>query len=853
MRTRLQSDLCSLRRLASPFFTAAAALGCGGPQNVPPSPPPPAAATAAPPPAASPASPLTRTRLAELLQAAPVAPSAHNLIKNATFEGGKSLPWMASFSKPGEGETLTAGGAYCLAITNAGANAWDAQVRHREMTIEKGHTYSIRFKIGSTEPTTVLAKIGMSGPPYKAYWQQQMELGAEPKVVTSEFTMTEADDATAELAFHAGGHNASKHSPFDVCIDDVVVEDPRFTPKPEVPRPPIPNVLVNQVGYLPGVGKIGIVKTDASTPSKWELLDKSGKVVASGDTLVHGPDPSSGDRVQVADFSAYAKPGPGYTLRTGSDASHPFEIAPNVYTKLKYDSLHFFYHMRSGIPIVMPYAGDPKWTHPAGHPGDKSVPCAPEAHCDYSLDVSGGWYDAGDHGKYVVNGGISAWTLMNQYERTKYLGSSLGDFGDGKLNIPENHNGAPDLLDEVRYELDFLMKMQVPEGKPLAGMAHHKMHDKEWTGLATRPDQDPIARFLRPVSTAATLNLAATAAQCARIWKTIDGAFAARCLKAAERAWAAAVANPAVYAADADSVGGGAYGDGDVSDEFYWAAAELYVTTKKDVYKDSFMKSPLRNEIPAGPGASAMGWPQVAALGTMSIAVVPNGLPASDVGAARAAIVKAAEGYLAIDRGQGYRVGYEPNASGYPWGSNSSVLNNAIAMALAYDFTKNSRFLDGVEDAIAYILGRNPLDQSYVTGYGFRPLENPHHRFWAHQANSAFPSPPPGVLSGGPNSGLQDPYVKAAGLAGCAPMKCFADNIEAWSANEEAINWNAPLAWVAAFLDEHPKSAASPAQPALAQAAAHVKENGAARKDDRGPPSAGDVTRLPASSDRSQP
>src|SRR3981081_508843 len=109
---------------------------------------------------------------------------------------------------------------------------------------------------------------------------------------------------------------------------------------------------------------------------------------------------------------------------------------------------------------------------------------------------------------------------MNQYERAKFLGTSIDDFGDGKMSIPENHNGVPDLLDEVRWELDFMMKMQVPEGKPLAGMVHHKIHDKEWTALATRPDQDPIARFLRPVSTAATLNVAATAAQCARIWKT---------------------------------------------------------------------------------------------------------------------------------------------------------------------------------------------------------------------------------------------------------------------------------------------------------------------------------------------
>jgi endoglucanase len=123
-------------------------------------------------------------------------------------------------------------------------------------------------------------------------------------------------------------------------------------------------------------------------------------------------------------------------------------------------------------------------------------------------------------------------------------------------------------------------------------------------------------------------------------------------------------------------------------------------------------------------------------------------------------------------------------------------------MALAFDFSKDPKYLEGVNEGMNYLLGRNPLDQSYVTGYGERPLEHPHHRFWAHQANASFPSPPAGAISGGPNSGLQDPYVQAAGLAGCAPEKCFIDNIEAWSANEIAINWNSPLAWTAAFLDE---------------------------------------------------
>jgi endoglucanase len=512
----------------------------------------------------------------------------------------------------------------------------------------------------------------------------------------------------AELAFQAGGHQAGQ-VPFDVCVGDVTLEDPQFTPRPDAPRAPIPNVLVNQVGYLPGLDKIAIVKSDATSPLKWELLDKSAKVVASGETTVHGPDAASGDRLHAADFSSYTRSGTGYTLRVlregggkqdTSDVSHPFDIGAHVYNKLKFDSLHYFYHTRSGIPIVLPYAGDPKWTRPAGHLADRSAGCAPDAHCDYSLDASGGWYDAGDHGKYVVNGGITSWTLMNEYERAKYLGTSVDDFGDGKMSIPENHNGAPDLLDEVRWELDFMMRMQVPEGRPLAGMVHHKIHDKEWTALATRPDQDAIPRLLRPLSTAATLNVAAAAAQGARIWKAIDPGFATRCLQAAERAWSAAVAHPTMYITGADTVGGGPYDDADVSDEFFWAASELFITTKKDAYRDFLLGSPHHGSVPIaaaeGGDAMAISWQKVAPLGTISIAVVSTGLPANEVGAARAAIVHAADAFVGIDHDEGYRFGFEPDSSGqYPWGSNSSILNHALVMALAYDFTKNPKYLNG--------------------------------------------------------------------------------------------------------------------------------------------------------------
>src|SRR5262249_5005127 len=147
-------------------------------------------------------------------------------------------------------------------------------------------------------------------------------------------------------------------------------------------------------------------------------------------------------------------------------------------------------------------------------------------------------------------------------------------------------------LDEARWELSFLLEMQVPEGQPLAGMAHHKIHNRKWTKLGLGPHEDTEPRFLRPPSTAATLNLAAAAAQGARLLREKDPACATRALAAAERAWTAALAHPGIFASPKDSEGGGPYDDGDVSDEFYWAACELFVTTGAPRYRQYLASSP---------------------------------------------------------------------------------------------------------------------------------------------------------------------------------------------------------------------------------------------------------------------
>ncbi|MEW2570969.1 glycoside hydrolase family 9 protein [Streptomyces sp. NPDC047070] len=560
-------------------------------------------------------------------------------------------------------------------------------------------------------------------------------------------------------------------------------------------------VRVNQAGYLPDGPKRATVVTAASEPLNWQLRSASGATAASGRTVVHGTDAASGEATHVADFSAFRKTGTGFVLVVDGWSSAPFDIRANLYDTLRTESLAFFYHQRSGTPIEASLVG-PSYARPAGHlgvapnQGDTSVPCQAGV-CDYTQDVRGGWYDAGDHGKYVVNGGISVWLLVDSFARARRAGTASA-LGDSTLRIPERGNGVPDILDEARWELDFLMRMQVPEGRPYAGMAFHKIHDAAWTGIPTRPDLDPQPRELHRPSTAATLNLAATAAQCARVFRPYDSAYAKRCLSVARTAWTAAQANPALYAPDSDSTGGGPYNDTQVTDDFYWAAAELYAATGERAYQDAVTSSPWHTSADALT-TTGFNWADTAALGRLTLATVPNGLPAADIRRVRASVTAAADGHLATMAGQGYAVPIPAN--GYVWGSNSQVTNNAIVVATAYALTGQQRYRAGVLESMDYLLGRNTLDLSYVTGYGDTYAKNQHHRFWAHQYDASLPNPPAGSLAGGPNSGLQDPVAQEH-LAGCAPAACYIDDIGSYSTNEVTINWNAPLAWLAAFASE---------------------------------------------------
>jgi endoglucanase len=577
-------------------------------------------------------------------------------------------------------------------------------------------------------------------------------------------------------------------------------------------------IYVNQHGFAPNSPKLAFYRGALKQPVPWTLHDQNGDIVLQGQTRPLGYSKTADQVLNEIDFSDFEAPGESYYLTIEGVKSPTFDIAKGLYKSLKYDALAYFYHARAGEPITAPYVAH-EHERPAGHENEV-VTCFKGEDmwgtvwpgCDYTLDVTGGWYDAGDHGKYVVNSGISTWTLLNAYE---HFGAA---FADGMVNIPEAGNGVNDLLDEARKNIEWMLSMQVPEGTKLllpigqqeegkaltltevdaGGMVHHKVHDEKWTDGTTMPHQSKERRYLYPPSTGATLNLAAIGAQCARIYKSIDPQFAGECMEASKKAVLAAFRNPQTFSYN-NFDGGGPYSDKDFNDEQAWVDDEFQLTS---------LSSKLRN--PVWPETNlTMGFNNTEVLGRLSRSVAEPNLNIEklrvildlDIPSETSAqsVVYLANSYLAETAQEKLHIPFYKEK--YSWGGNSELANRAIVLGTAYQLTGEKKYRDGVVHLMDYLLGRNPMGVSYITAYGDKPFENPHHRFWAKSIDPTRPDPPAGVLSGGPNNdNMADPIAQTM-VGTCAAQTCWVDDHGAWSLNEVTINWNAPLFWMAAFLD----------------------------------------------------
>lgn len=525
---------------------------------------------------------------------------------------------------------------------------------------------------------------------------------------------------------------------------------------------------INQIGYRPGDFK-ELALVDAS--GNVDFVNAAGQVVLSVTPKAASYWDASGQNVQLVDFSKLAEPGKYSIKVNGNVLRSDLVVKSQTYEEIVKASIKWFYYQRASMALESTYAG--KWARAAGHT-NATVKLHNSTGASGTIQSSKGWYDAGDYGRYIVNSGITTYTLLSLYEHFPQYFKTL------KWNIPAE-GSLPDLLAEIKYNLDWMLTMQASDGG-----VYHKLTSLGFPG-DVMPAQDNSELYVIGKSTAGTFDFAAVMALASRIYKPFDATYATKCLDAAKKAFAWGQRHPSQnYLANPSDVSTGAYENDNPNDEKVLAGTELYITTGDASYKQS------------GSSEYVSYWGDVMGLATYEKATHATQF-GGDANEAKQKILGTADNFVnRAETGFGVVMAKDD----FVWGSNAVASNQGVWLLHAYYLTGNQKYYKAAVKVLDYLLGKNPLDMSFVTGYGTKSPKMPHHR---PSTSDNIEEPIPGMLVGGPQPGGED--VGSAAEWKCADYRtgqaatAYTDQRCSYATNEVAINWNAPLAYLAGAIE----------------------------------------------------
>ena len=684
--------------------------------------------------------------------------AAENLVTNSDFETG-TADWAIYKESGGAAKLSTEDGKLAMKVTNRGTKNYAVQLYYDIVPLYQNATYKFSYEISCDQERYVEVMIQQNGGTYQSYTWKGVEIGPEPVKVDYQFTMAKDTDIMAKMCFNCGleerdaERELGEHT---IYLDNVVLEvvnddEVDYSSVGPYQAP----ILANQIGYRTNDKKTAVVRQDGGDTFKVVNADTD-EAVYTG-TLGEAVENSSAKETdRIADFSELKTPGKYYITCGDLDKSYTFVIADNPYQELMKEAVRMFYLQRCGCEIE-----DEKFGHKACHAELATVYGTTD-----KIDVTGGWHDAGDYGRYTVAAAKAVADLLYAYDANPSLFTD--DFG-----IPESGNGVPDILDEVRYELEWMLKMQAADGG-----VYHKVSCATFPAYVM-PEKETGELIVTPVSSTATADFAASMAMAYEFYKSVDEAFAAKCLAAAEKSWAYLEANPDFNFKNPTDISTGDYGDKTDKDERYWAACQLYRATEDTKYLADV------SGVKTG-----LDWSTVGDYGNIALTTikVPEGrldnrfIPAEN---AAESLKKSAESAEKIVS----KSPYGSPVTEYNWGSNMTIANAGILLAL-------DGKTDAANEVLNYLLGKNPLGACFVTGFGTVSPETPHHR-----PSMAKNAAQPGMLVGGVNSNLEDSAAKAYCKTN-PPAKCWVDNSESYSTNEITIYWNSPLVYLLALTEK---------------------------------------------------
>ena len=568
------------------------------------------------------------------------------------------------------------------------------------------------------------------------------------------------------------------------------------------------SIRINQVGFYPAQEKT--LTLEPENRCRTVQIYKEGTLVWEGEALREATSPWSGKVRRIFDFSELTEPGT-YTVQAGKETKE-FVIDENALDELAEAALTAFYHQRSGMDLDSTIAG--QWARKGGHPDTEVLihaSAASESRPEGTIISSPkGWYDAGDYNKYVVNSGYSMGLMAEAFlmfaDRPDW--DSLEDYFEYCRNTQDIYNP---LFEELLYNEEWMWTMQDPED----GGVYHKLTTPNFEGFIT-PTECHQQRYVVQKSVTAALDFAGALCSMAGLngmaWIGDDINAYNICkvrFDKAEVAYAWAKAHPdafynqwelnATYDPDITT---GTYGDSCADDEFFWAASELYIATKKAEYLED-----VRKYMPES--FSLMSWGYVAPLGVFDwlryekrmLAEKPFwkempwgywGITDTEqeiINECKELLLEYCEQAVKDAEGSCFNSAYGNRPEDFHWGCSSSFCDQAICFLYAYDVTGDEKYLTNAYRNVNYILGQNATGYCYVTGFGSKSPMFPHSRL-CH--SDGVEAPIPGLLVGGPNPGQQD-IAEVGRYSSDYPDESYEDVMPSYASNEIAINWNASL------------------------------------------------------------
>lgn len=517
-------------------------------------------------------------------------------------------------------------------------------------------------------------------------------------------------------------------------------------------------LYVNEIGYRPLDKKIAVCCGKEAV--KYSIVKDGTQCVSEGVSAEGVYNPTTGDYEIKIDFSDVKERGT-YVVKAGDEVSAPFIVADNVYEEVRKSLMRFFFLQRCGVELKEEFGGE--FAHAVCHNTPARI-----YGTDKFLEVNGGWHDAGDYGRYIVAAAVTLAALFHAIENDESLLKT-------DMQIPESGQAMPDILTEIRYELEWMLKMQ----DEATGKVYHKVTCAGFCDFIM-PECETEELIICPFSLTATADFAACMAMAVKFYAPYDKAFAERMADAAKRAYAVmrSIQVPGGFL-NPEGVVTGTYEDKNERDEQYWAAAEMYKAFGDELYKKEF-EDYVNQEIMHG-----YGWEDVGSFGNLAYLSTAYPIDETIAKKLRDAMVEKADALLKKCEANNFDISFDEND--FIWGSNMYIAENGSHLFDAYKITGDEKYLAAAREHIQYIFGKNPCNVCFVTGFGTNRVLEPHHR-----PSAAAKKAMPGMLIGGADSGLHDPDA-IRDCTGLAPAKCYTDKLLSYSTNEVTIYWNSAL------------------------------------------------------------